>query len=76
VDRLHPSRWRIEAELAEREKTLFNPDGRLYLKDLTSTYFTGQVIRNLPARRAYSRGKRGDAPAAAVSLGMDWKNIS
>ena len=53
---------------SQREKTLFSLDGRLYPKYLTSTYFTGQVMRNLQARRGYLRDKRGNAPAAAVSF--------
>jgi hypothetical protein len=63
VDWLHPSRTRIEPESAKGEKTLFNLDGRSYLRDLTATYFGRRVL------------ERGDAPAVAVSLGMEWKNV-
>ncbi len=73
MDRLHPNRERIEAMSAEREKTLFNLDHTLYLYDLTSTYFEGQILSNLQASRSYSRG---DIPADEVSLGMDRQNVS
>ena len=46
LDLLHPNRERIEKELAERERTLFNLDDTVYLYDLTSTYFEGQAAAN------------------------------
>ena len=46
LDRLHPQRVAIERDLAERERTLFNLDARLFLYDLTSTYFEGQCLQN------------------------------
>ena len=70
-DKLHPSRERIEAELAEREKTLFNLDDTLYLYDLTSTYFEGQAASNPQAKRGYSRDKRGDCKQVVVGLVLD-----
>ncbi len=71
LDRLHPSRERIEAALAEREKTLFNLDDTLYLYDLTSTYFEGEAWSNPQAKRGYSRDKRGDAKQVLVGLVLD-----
>jgi transposase len=68
LDRLHPNRQAIERELAEREKTLFNLDDTLYLYDLTSTYFEGEVLANRAAKRGYSRDKRGDAKQVLVGL--------
>jgi len=68
LDRLHPNRERIEAALAEREKTLFNLDSTLYLYDLTSTYFEGQALRNPQAKRGYSRDKRHDCKQVVVRL--------
>jgi hypothetical protein len=55
LERLHPHRERIERELAEREKTLFSLDNRLYLYDLTSTYFEGQAESNPQAKRLLVR---------------------
>ena len=51
LDRLHPKREQMERELAERERTLFNLDDTIYLYDLTSTYFEGQMRRNPQAKR-------------------------
>ena len=71
LDRLHPNRERIERELAEREKTLFNLDDTLYLYDLTSTYFEGQAKRNPQAKRGYSRDHRPDCKQVVVGLVLD-----
>jgi len=71
LDRLHPNRERIERELAEREKTLFNLDDTLYLYDLTSTYFEGQALSNPQAKRGYSRDKRPDCKQVVVGLVLD-----
>jgi transposase len=71
LDRLHPHRERIEAELAEREKTLFNLDDTLYLYDLSSTYFEGEALRNPQAKRGYSRDKRPDCKQVLVGLVLD-----
>jgi transposase len=71
LDRLHPNRERIEAELAEREKTLFNLDDTVYLYDLTSTYFEGEAANNPQAKRGYSRDKRPDAKQVLVGLVLD-----
>jgi transposase len=68
LDRLHPNRARIEAELAEREKTLFNLDDTVYLYDLTSTYFEGLTLNNSQAKRGYSRDKRPDCKQVLVGL--------
>lgn len=71
LDRLHPNRERIETELAEREKTLFDLDDTLYLYDLTSTYFQGQAASNPQAKRGYSRDKRPDCKQVLVGLVLD-----
>ncbi|PYU20838.1 MAG: IS1634 family transposase [Acidobacteria bacterium] len=71
LDRLHPNRERIEAELSEREKTLFDLDDTLYLYDLTSTYFEGQAASNPQAQRGYSRDKRPDCKQVLVGLVLD-----
>jgi transposase len=71
LDRLHPNRERIEAQLAEREKMLFNLDDTVYLYDLTSTYFEGEAASNPQAKRGYSRDKRPDAKQVLVGLVLD-----
>ena len=71
LDRLHPTRERIERELAAHEKTLFTLDDTVYLYDLTSTYFEGQMRRNPQARRGYSRDQRPDCKQVVVGLVVD-----
>jgi transposase len=71
LDRLHPQRVTIEGALAERERTLFNLDARLFLYDLTSTYFEGQCLQNPQAQRGYSRDSRPDCKQVVVGLVLD-----
>jgi transposase len=71
LDKLHPHRVQIERDLAAREKQLFNLDETIYLYDLTSTYFEGQVMRNRQAKRGYSRDKRSDCKQVLVGLVLD-----
>jgi transposase len=71
LDRLHPNREAIERDLADREKTLFDLDDTVYLYDLTSTYFEGEVAGNPQAKRGYSRDKRPDAKQVLVGLVLD-----
>lgn len=71
LDRLHPSRGRIEEALAQRERSLFNLDDTYYLYDLTSTYFEGQCEANPKAQRGYSRDQRPDCKQVVVGLVLD-----
>jgi transposase len=71
LNRLHPQRVAIEGALAERERTLFNLDTRLYLYDLTSTYFEGQCLENPQAQRGYSRDRRPDCKQVVMGLVLD-----
>jgi transposase len=71
LNRLHPQRVTIERALAERERTLFNLDARLYLYDLTSTYFEGQCLENPQAQRGYSRDSRPDCKQVVMGLVLD-----
>jgi transposase len=71
LDRLHPNRERIEVDLAQREKSLFNLEDTYYLYDLTSTYFEGQCKANPKAQRGYSRDQRPDCKQVVVGLVLD-----
>ena len=71
LDRLHPRRVAIERALAERERTLFTLDDRIFLYDLTSTYFEGQALQNPQAQRGYSRDSRPDCKQVVVGLVVD-----
>src|SRR5712691_7851437 len=76
LDRLHPKREAIERELATHEKTLFNLDDTIYLYDLTSTYFEGQMRRNPQAKRGYSRDQRPDCKQVIIGLVVDRDGFS
>ncbi len=71
LDELHPKRGIIEALLAEKEKNLFSLDDTIYLYDLTSTYFEGDCLLNVQAKRGYSRDKRFDAKQVLIGLVID-----
>ena len=68
MDRLHEKRATIEAALVARERDLFDLDTTVYLYDLTSTYFEGDVPLNGKAKRGYSRDKRPDCKQVVVGL--------
>jgi transposase len=68
LDHLHPLREKIEASLAERERTLFNLDQTVFLYDLTSTYFEGAASEISKAKLGYSRDKRPDCKQVLVGL--------
>ncbi len=76
LDRLHPKREAIERELAEQEQTLFTLDDTVYLYDLTSTYFEGQMRRNPQAKRGYSRDQRPDCKQVIIGLVLDRDGFS
>jgi transposase len=68
LDRLYPSRAKIETALSEVERDLFNLDQTVYFYDLTSTYFEGGAKVNGKAKLGYSRDKRPDCPQVVVGL--------
>jgi transposase len=71
LDKLYPRRTAIEAQLVERERTLFGLKETIYLYDLTSTYFEGQALANPKAMRGYSRDKRPDCKQVVIGLVLD-----
>src|SRR5256884_3217299 len=68
LDKLHPHRAAIEAELVRRERSLFNLDPTIYFYDLTSTYFEGLAAKNGKAVRGYSRDHRPDCKQVVVGF--------
>ncbi len=54
--------------MVARERSLFNLDATVYLSDLTSSDFEGQRIRNVKAKRGYSRDHRPDSKQVVVGL--------
>jgi len=70
MDKLEPHRHRIEQALVAREQSLFNLDPKVYLYDVTSTYFEGQALANPKAKRGYSRDKRSDCKQVLIGLAL------
>lgn len=70
LDRLYPRRAAIEAQLAERERSLFNLEPSLFFYDLTSTYFEGQALANPKAKRGYSRDQRPECKQVVIGLAI------
>ena len=69
LDALLPLKQRLEQQLFERFRSLFQPNCDLVLYDLTSTYFEGLGPGGL-ARRGYSRDQRPDAPQVLLGVAM------
>lgn len=76
LDELHPKREKIEQQIAERERALFNLEETIFLYDLTSTYFEGECEANPKAKRGYSRDKRGDCKQVVMGLVLDGDGFS
>src|SRR5262249_13265803 len=68
LDAVHPHRGAIEAELVERERSLFNLDTSIYLYDLTSLYFEGLAEANPKAKRGHNRDGRPECKQVVVGL--------
>ena len=70
-DRLLERKQRIEEVLREKEKGLFRLEEKIYLYDLTGSYFEGGSEGNSKARYGYSRDGRGDCKQVVVGLVID-----
>lgn len=70
MDRLEPHRHRIEQALVAREQSLFNLDPKVFLYDVTSTYFEGDALLNPKAKLGYSRDKRSDCKQVLIGLAL------
>jgi transposase len=68
LDKLYPNRSRIETDLVNAERNLFNLNASVFFYDLTSTYFEGQALGNPKAKRGYSRDKRPDCKQVVIGL--------
>ena len=62
---------KIEKELFEKESILFAKERKIYLYDLTNTYFEGSAKNNKLAKRAKSKEKRNDCPLVTLALMVD-----
>lgn len=68
LDKLLPTKEKVEAHLKDRLGTLFKESFDVLLYDLTSTYFEGLAARNPSAKRGYSRDHRPDCVQIVIGL--------
>lgn len=61
----------LELALYNKETELFRLGRRLFLFDLTNTYFEGNGLKNSLAHRAKSKEKRLDCPLVSLALLVD-----
>jgi len=68
LDGLRAAQTKIEDDLQQQLRTLFDLDYDLLLYDLTSTYFEGLAEANELAARGYSRDHRRDCKQVVLAL--------
>jgi len=68
LDVLLPHKEAIEQHLKHRLGDLFHLDYDLLLYDVTSTYFEGQALGNVQAKRGHSRDHRPDCKQVCIAL--------
>lgn len=70
-DVLLTNKNKIEQLLYQKEKSLFTAERKVYLYDLTNTYFEGSAKKNKSAEHGRSKEKRTDCPLVALALVVD-----
>lgn len=68
LDQVLPYKEALEQHLKESAGSLFKLEYDLFLYDVTSTYFEGEVRINPLAQRGYSRDHRGDCKQICIGL--------
>ncbi|MBD3322050.1 MAG: IS1634 family transposase [Chitinivibrionales bacterium] len=68
LDKLLPHKDSLERHLKQRLGSLFSIDYDLFLYDVTSTYFEGQMDGSSLAQRGYSRDSRPDCKQVCIAL--------
>ena len=68
LDRLMPHKEQLQRHLKERLGTLFSITYDLFLYDVTSTYFEGEMDGGTLAQRGYSRDSRPDCKQVCIAL--------
>lgn len=61
----------IEEELRKQEETLFRSTSKVFLYDLTNTYFEGVCLGNDLAQHGKCKSKRIDCPLVTLALVVD-----
>ena len=70
-DLLLEHKKQIELLLSEREKIMFMLEKRVFLYDLTNTYFEGSAKNNSDAKFGVSKENRYDCPLVALAVMVD-----
>jgi transposase len=70
-DRLLKDRDKIEQQLAEREKSLYQLGEKILLYDLTNSYLEGQAPQSILSQYGHSKEKRSDCPLLTLALVVD-----
>ncbi len=70
-DLLLEHKKQIEQLLSEREKKMFMLEKRIFLYDLTNTYFEGSAKNNPDAEFGVSKENRYDCPLVALAVMVD-----
>ena len=70
-DKLILSKDLIEEELRNQEETLFQTAPKVFLYDLTNTYFEGVCLENDLAEHGKCKSKRTDCPLVTLALVVD-----
>lgn len=70
-DLLLANKEKIEKALFSKEQCEFLLDKRVYLYDLTNTYFEGSAKGNTIAKHGHSKEKRTDCPLVTLALVVD-----
>lgn len=68
ADELLAYKEQIEQSLYQNENKTFSTRERVFLYDLTNTYFEGQCADNALAHRGHSKEKRTDCPLVTLAL--------
>ena len=71
ADELLAYKQQIEQSLYHNETKTFSNQERVFLYDLTNTYFEGQCSDNPLAQRGHSKEKRTDCPLVTLALVVD-----
>ena len=70
-DLLFANKGKIEQALFTKEKSEFLLEKRIFLYDLTNTYFEGSAKGNKRAENGHSKEKRTDCPLVTLALVVD-----
>jgi transposase len=68
LDKLLPCKDGLQRHLKQRLETLFGIEYDLFLYDVTSTYFEGEMKGSILSQRGYSRDNRGDCKQVCIAL--------